>query len=82
MKVQADTSLELPQEHNQDQTPLTNQLGSNMNTRKVLYSFILVLKGKAGTMINESSRFQFSEKLFCKHFCFIRGRQQHLMFIE
>ena len=65
MKVQAHSSLELPLEYNQGQTPLMNQcslllffyhLGS--------YSFRLVLEGKKGKEIPESSRAEFLEKSF------------------
>ena len=54
MKVQAHSSSEPPLECNQDQT--------NLRVTEILFSFRLVLEGKAHMKIAESSRLEFLEK--------------------
>ena len=56
MKVQAHSSLEPPLEYNQDQMPLMNQ------------GFRLVLEGKTGKEIPESSRIEFLEMFLANSF--------------
>ena len=74
-KVQAHSSLEPPLEYNQDQMPLTNQ-GSLMTFLTILgiteisCSFRLVLEGKTGKEIPESSRLEFLENNFTANICF------------
>ena len=60
MKVQAHSSLEPPLEYNQDQTPLT--ILTILGVTEILCSFRLVLEGKAGKEMPESSRLEFLEK--------------------
>ena len=72
MKVQAHSSLEPPLEYNQDQMLLMNQ-GSLWPFEPSwelwkLCSFRLVLEGKAGKEIPESSRFEFLEKFLANNF--------------
>ena len=69
MKVQAHSSLEPPLEYNQDQTLLMNQ-GSltNLGVMEILCSFRLVLEGKTGKEIPESSGLEFLEKFLANNF--------------
>ena len=55
MKVQAGSSLEQPLEYNQEKMLLKNHLFTKLVT-KIVSSFRLVLEGKAGKEISESSR--------------------------
>ena len=70
MKILDHSSLEPPLEHNQDQTTfkvcydILNHLGSY----KILCGFRLVLKGKTGEEILESSRLEFLEKFLANNF--------------
>ena len=63
MKVQAPSSLEPPLEYNQDQTPLMNQglllQKYFLGVTEILCNFKLVLEGKTGKEIPESSRLEF-----------------------
>ena len=73
MKVQAHSSLEPPLEYNQDQMLLMNQ-GSFLTilgVMEILYSFRLVLEGKTGKEIPESSRFEFLEKFLPNNFALL-----------
>ena len=74
MKVQAHNSLEPPLEYNHDQMPSMNH-GSNhlifltiVGVTEILYSFRLVLEGKTGNKIPESSRLEFLEKFLSSSF--------------
>ena len=49
---------------------------------EIVYNFKLVLEGKTGKEIPESSRFRVLRKAFSKQFCLIRCRRQQLQFIE
>ena len=69
-KVQVHSSLESPLEYNQDQTPLTNQgtFLTFLGVTEILCSFKLVLEGKTGKEIPESSRLEFLEKFSANNF--------------
>ena len=76
MKVQAHSSLEPPLGYNQDQKPLTSQgwfstLSTNLGVIEILYSFRLVLKGKAGKEIPVPSRSEFLEKFSWNNFALL-----------
>ena len=69
MKVQAHSSLEPPLEYNQDQMLLMNQgFLTILGVMEILCSFRLVLEGKTGKEIPESSRFVFLEKFLANNF--------------
>ena len=89
MKVQADSFLE---------PPLTTVIQSRpdafddpnfvmtfltiLGVMEILCSFKLVLEGKTGKEIPESSRLELLEKFFIEEFPFIRCRRQHLRAVE
>ena len=73
MKVWAYSYLEPPLELNQDQTLLMNQgsfrpLSPSSGVTEILCSFRLVLEGKTGKEIPESSRLEFLEKFLANNF--------------
>ena len=75
MKVQAHSFLEPPLEYSQGQTHLVNQESRFVMTfltilgvMDILCSFRLVLEGKTGKEIPESSRFEFLEKFLANNF--------------
>ena len=72
MKVRDHSSLEPPLEYNQGQTPLMNQGSLTFLTIlrviEILCSFRLVLEGKTGKKIPESSRLEFLEKFLANNF--------------
>ena len=51
---------------------------SNLGAAEMLCSFRLVVEGKRGKEIPESSRLEFLQKLFNKQYCFVRWKTQHL----
>ena len=56
-----------------------------LRVTEILCSFRLVLEGKTGEEIPESSRLEFLEKFLVNHFFFFfffRCRRQHLQFVE
>ena len=67
MKVQARSSLEPPLAYNQDQTLFVTFL-TILGVMDILCSFRLVLEGKTGKEIPESSRFEFLEKFLANNF--------------
>ena len=74
MKVQAHSSLEPPLEYNQDQMPLMNQglyydLSNHILSYGNIMQFeILILEGKTGNEIPESSRLDILEKFLANNF--------------
>ena len=52
-----------------------------LGVTEIICSLRLVLEGKTGKKISESSRLEFL-KVFSKQFCFIRCRRQHLQATE
>ena len=73
MKVQAHSSLEPPLGYNQDQdafdeSRFVTTFLTIFGVMDILYSFRLVLKGKTGKEIPESSRFEFLEKFLANNF--------------
>ena len=73
IKFQAHSFLEPPLESNHDQTHLMNQdfvmtFLTILRVAKILWSFRLVLEGKAGKEIPESSRLEFLEKFSANNF--------------
>ena len=72
MKVQAHSSLEPPLEYNQDQTLDESRFIMTYLTisgvMEILCSFRLVLEGKTGKEIPESSRLEFLEKFSANNF--------------
>ena len=72
MKVQAHSFLEPLLEHNQDQTLLMNQglltMITILGVMEILCTFKLVLEGKTGKEIPESSRLEFLEKSLANNF--------------
>ena len=74
MKVQAHSSLEPPLEYNQDQMPLMNQglyydLSNDILSYGNIMQFeILILEGKTGNEIPESSRLDILEKFLANNF--------------
>ena len=74
MKVQAHISLEPPLEYNQDQMPLKNQglyydLSNDILSYGNIMQFeILILEGKTGNEIPESSRLDILEKFLANNF--------------
>ena len=48
-----------------------------LGVTEILCSFRLVLEGKTGKEIPESSRFRVLRKVFSKQFCFMRCRRQY-----
>ena len=75
MKVQAHSFLQPPLEYNQDQMLLMNRLLwffmtflTILAVVEILYSFRVVLEGKTGKEIPESSRFEFLEKFLANNF--------------
>ena len=73
MKVPAHSSLGAPLEYNEDQMPLMNQgllwlFLIILGVLEILYSFRLVVEGKTGKKISESSRLEFLEKFLAINF--------------
>ena len=66
MKVEIHSSLETPLEYNQDKTPSCIKVRYNLSTilgvTEILCSLRLVLEGKTGKEIPESSRLELFEK--------------------
>ena len=66
MKVQAHSSLEPPLEYNRpdafEESRFVMTLLTILGVTEILCSFRLVLEGKTGKEIPESSRFEFLEK--------------------
>ena len=66
MKVEIHSSLETPLEYNQDKTPSCIKVRYNPSTilgvMEILCSLRLVLEGKTGKEIPESSRLELFEK--------------------
>ena len=66
MKVEIHSSLETPLEYNQDKTPSCTKVRYNLSTilgvMEILCSLRLVLEGKTGKEIPESSRLELFEK--------------------
>ena len=67
MKVQTHNSLEPPLEYNQDHPPLMTFL-TILGVTEILCCFRLVLEGKTGKEIPESSRLKFVEKFLANNF--------------
>ena len=77
VKVQADSSLELPLKHNQDQMSLMSQGWLwPFWPSEISYSLKFLLEWKMGKELPESSRFRVLRKVFSKQFSFIRCRRQ------
>ena len=76
------SSLEPPLEYYQDldKSRFIMTFLTILGVTEILCSFRLVLEGKTGKEIPDSS--QVLRKVFSKHFCFIRCRRQHLWAIE
>ena len=55
-----------------DQSKLFTTILTILGVTEILCSFILVLEGKTGKKMSESSILKFLEKVFRKQFCFIR----------
>ena len=53
-----------------------------LGVTEILCSFRLVLEGKKGKEIPESSKLEFLEKFSANNFAFIRCRRQHLRAVE
>ena len=73
MKVPAHSSLQLPLEYNQEQMPLINQdfvttFLTILRVTEILCPLKLVLEGKTGKEILESSRLEFTEKFSANNF--------------
>ena len=72
-KVQVHSSIELPLQYYQDQTPMMPIKGryhffNHIGSCRVLCSFRLVLHGKTSKEISESSRLEFLEKFLANNF--------------
>ena len=57
-------------------------LSTILGVTEILCSFKLVLEGKTGQEIPQSSRLEFLEKFSAYNFCFIRCRRQQLWAVE
>ena len=53
-----------------------------LGVTEILCSFRLVLEGKTGNKITESSRLEFKEKIFANKFFFTRCKRQHPWAVE
>ena len=53
-----------------------------LGVTEILWSFRLVLEGKTGKEIPESSRLEFLEKFSANNFALFRHRRQHLWWVE
>ena len=78
MKVQANSSLDPPLEHNQENMPLMNQgllwlFLTILGVIEILSSFRLVLEGKTGKEIPKLSRLEFSKKFLANNFALSDG---------
>ena len=76
MNVQAHSSLEPSQKYNQDQMPLMNQgfvmtFLTILRVMEILCSFGLVLEGKTGKGIPESSRLDLIETFLASNFALL-----------
>ena len=73
MTVPAHSSLQLPLEYNQEQMPLINQdfvttFLTILGVTEILCPLKLVLVGKTGKEILDSSRLEFTEKFSANNF--------------
>ena len=80
MKVQVHSSLEPPLEYNQDQIRFIMTFLTILGVVEILCGFRLVLEGKTGKEIPESSKLEFLEKFLANNFAL--SETQNLWAVE
>ena len=87
LKVQAHSSVEPPLKYSQDHMPLMNQgfvmtCLTILGIMEILCSFRLVLEGKIGKEISESSRLEFLEKFLASNLYQMQKTTPPVLWIE